>query len=173
MLRILISVILVLGARIAMAQDFSGEAIQKMKEFEFLQGNWEGSGWVVTPAGREESSVKEFAAYEAGGTVMMLRGKGFKVEDGAEKIVHDAVGVLYYDVFEKKYKLHSFISRGMNTVANVEILDQGKFKWWFSAGPNTIQYTLSYENDTWTEIGEMIDPTGTSRQFFSMQLKRK
>lgn len=173
MIKLLFTLILVLGARVCMAQDFTAEAIEKMKAFQFMEGNWEGTGWIVDQDGKKESLVKESVAYETGGTIMVFRGKGYKPEGGENTLVHDALGVMYFDVMEKKYRLHSFINRGMNTIAEVELLDPGKFVWSFRAGPvNTIRYTLTYENEIWTEVGEMVDASGAARVFFGMELRK-
>lgn len=158
----------------ANAQDFSSEVKEKISAFDFLIGTWKGEGWVYTPQGRESSMVTENIAYGVDNTIIRMEGKGVKkLEDGSEQVVHNALGILSYDVFRKKFKLNSFIARGMQTEANIEMQEDGKVIWWFDAGPsNTIRYTLQVKDGKWNEIGEMSSDGETWRQFFEMNLVR-
>ena len=154
------------------AQDFSDVVKEKISAFDFMVGTWEGEGWIFSPQGKETSRVTENIQYGVGNTIIRMEGKGVKtLEDGSELVVHDALGVLSYDVFRKEYKLNSFIARGLQTEANIEMKEDGKVVWWFDAGPsNTIRYTLQVKDGEWNEIGEMSSDGETWRQFFEMNL---
>jgi len=157
------------------AQDFSEAAKAKVKVLEYLVGEWEGEGWVITPQGlKETSQVEESISFELDETVIKLRGVGMADKEGNQVKVHDALGVLYYDIFRQAYKMDSWIARGMHTSANVEIMEEGKLKWWFEAGPSTtIRYTITIEDGAWNEVGEMSQDGTNWRHFFEMNLTRK
>tara|TARA_B100001105_G_C22208784_1_gene364461 strand:+ start:64 stop:606 length:543 start_codon:yes stop_codon:yes gene_type:complete len=161
---------------IGFAQDFSAVCKKEMSQFGFLTGEWVGEGWVITPQGsRENSMVTESIAYDLNNTVISLRGTGTAERNGDKTRVHDALGVLYYDPFTKKVNMDSWIARGMSTKADLELLGEGKMKWWFPAGPNrVIRYTINIENDKWNEVGEMSSDKGeTWVQFFEMNLTKQ
>lgn len=174
LLFLLMSATVVLTFQPVSAQDFSSEVKEKIGEFDFIIGTWKGEGWVFTPQGKETSSVTENIQYGVENTIIRMEGKGVKkLEDGSEQIVHDALGILSYDVFRKKYKLNSFIARGMQTEASIELGEDGKVIWWFDAGPsNTIRYTLNVKDGRWNEIGEMSSDGENWRQFFEMNLEK-
>ena len=159
---------------VAFTQDFKAAAQKEMQKMSFMIGEWQGEGWVMTPGGKEFSSVNEAISYDLDSTVISLRGVGMADKGGVEVKVHDAIGVLYFDPFQRKFGMSSWISKGMHTDANVELLGEGKLKWWFEAGPaGTIRYTMTIANNEWVEIGEMSQDGENWRQFFEMTLKRK
>jgi hypothetical protein len=159
---------------VAFTQDFKAITQKEMKKMSFMTGEWQGEGWVMTPEGMETSRVKETISYDLDNTVLRLRGVGTADKDGVEVKVHDALGVLYFDPFRQQFGMSSWISKGMHTDANVELLGEGRLKWWFEAGPaGTIRYTLKIENNVWVEIGEMSQDGETWKQFFEMKLEKK
>jgi len=139
---------------VAFTQDFKAITQKEMKKMSFMTG--------------------ETISYDLDNTVLRLRGVGTADKDGVEVKVHDALGVLYFDPFRQQFGMSSWISKGMHTDANVELLGEGRLKWWFEAGPaGTIRYTLKIENNVWVEIGEMSQDGETWKQFFEMKLEKK
>lgn len=169
-----IVIVLLFLPGIGRSQDFSQEAKSRMDAFAFLIGEWSGTGSVMTPAGPQHTSVTEVVRWGADETVIVMEGEGTKIEGDREVVVHDAMGVLYFDIFKKTYHLHSFISRGMHTMVDVELLGAGKFRWSFSAGASgLIRYTLTFASDEWKEIGERSSDGETWVPFFEMTLNRQ
>lgn len=163
--------LVILGIMIAastFAQDFSGQVRKEMSKCSFLAGEWQGEAWVIGADGkRSTSSVSESISFDLDSTVIALRGVGMS---GGVK-VHDALGVLYYDPFQQAYKMNSWLSKGLNTAASVELLGEGKLKWWFGAGPSrTIRYTITIQGDQWNEIGEMSTDGENWFQILEMNL---
>lgn len=176
LIKILLTILGVIIGASLFAQDFSQDCKNEMKAFTFLTGKWEGQGWVITPAGTKESSmVTEEISFDLDETIIKLRGVGMAEKGGEMLRVHDALGVLYYDPFQKSYKMNSWISRGLNTQASVALLENGKMNWQFSAGPNRmIRYTIEVIDDQWHEIGEVsLNEGATWIQFFQMDLAKK
>lgn len=157
----------------AYAQDFASVAKEKVDDFDFMIGTWQGEGWMMTPSGKQTSSVTEIIAYDLGNTIITMKGKGVKnLESGEELVVHEALGVLSYDVFQKKYKLQSYIAKGMQTTSEVSLNDDGTVTWWIDAGPRKMRYTIRFEEGKWNEIGEMSTDGENWKPFFEMNLAK-
>lgn len=152
--------------------DFTQLAQQKIKALDMMVGNWEGTGYLTTPTGKESSKVTESIQYKLNNTVIVAEGKGVATIDGAEKVVHDALGVISFNPFTQQYQMNSFIAKGMSTQAKFEIKDATNIVWWIEAGPTTIRYSLTIENNTWVEIGERSMDGENWQQFFEMKLKK-
>ena len=172
----IVLIILMLGlfAPIAAAQDFRELAKGKMKSVHFMAGIWEGEGWAYSSQGEKEyTQVKEKIVFKLDSTVLYIEGLGTRKEGEKVSVVHDALAILYYDVFQREYKMNSFISRGMSTNAQVELKENQTVVWWFKAGPvMTIRYTLTINDDVWTEYGERSSDGENWMKFFEMTLKR-
>lgn len=156
------------------AQEFSGHAREKMAVFEHMIGEWEGEGWAVTYTGDVETTqVHEQIMYDLNKTVIRMHGKGTQTKDGKERVTHDALGVLYYDLFSWSYKMDSWIAKGMHAHADFEVLETGKYQWSFEAGQaGTMRYTITFEGDKWHEIGERSTDGESWFTFFEMNLKK-
>ncbi|MDW3211359.1 MAG: hypothetical protein R8N23_15895 [Reichenbachiella sp.] len=153
--------------------DFSQQAKQKLAALDLMVGNWEGTGYLITPTGKEASKVTEKIQYKLDKTVVVAEGKGvITLEDGTEQVVHNALGVISFNPFTKQYQMNSFISKGMSTQAKFEIKDANNMVWWIEAGPSTIRYSLTIKDGTWTEIGERSMDGENWQQFFEMSLKK-
>lgn len=168
-----IIIVLMLVPVLAMAQpDFSQLAKEKMALLDHMVGTWKGTGYAYTPQGKESSDVTEVIQYKLDKTVLFVEGKGIKtMEDGTQKVVHDALGIISFHPFTKKYYMNSFISKGMSTKADLKIEDN-RIIWWFETGPNTIRYTLTIADGQWVEIGERSTDGENWQQFFEMKLKK-
>lgn len=173
-LKSIILTLIMLPMAVHAQPDFSQLVKQKMAVLDLMIGTWEGTGDMNTPTGKESSKVKETLQYKLDGTVIMTEGRGTKtMEDGSEIIVHDALGVISFNPFTKQYQMNSFISKGMSTQAKLEIKNANNIIWWIEAGPTTLRYSLTIEDDEWTEIGERSMTGGeTWQQFFEMKLKK-
>lgn len=159
---------------LAIAQpDFSQLAKQKISALDVMVGDWEGTGYLITPNGKEASQVTEKIRYKVDGTVIMAEGKGvITLQDGTKQTVHDALGIVSYNSFTKQYQMNSFISRGMSTQAKLEVKDANNIVWWIDAGPSTIRYSLTIKDGIWKEIGERSMDGENWQPFFEMELKK-
>ena len=169
MLSNLLWVVLLQIGHTAVAQDDVRENVE-LKSFEFLIGEWEGTGSTMTrDRGMVQFEVVESIRYELDSTIILLRGTGYS----ESVIMHDALAVLYVDPLNNGYQLHSFIRQGLNTIAQIELTGDQSFKWWFSDGSGgTITYTATISADTWTESGSYSTPDGRTFPTMSMVLTR-
>lgn len=153
--------------------DFSQVAKTKIAALDLMVGTWQGKAYASTPTGRDSSNVVENIQYKLDSTILFIEGKGTKVmEDGSEMVVHHALGILSFHPFKQQYQMSSFISKGMSTVAQVQIDDAQHFTWWFESGPTTIRYSIAIVDHTWTEIGKRSNDGKNWIQFFEMKLDK-
>ncbi|MFI4893121.1 MAG: hypothetical protein ACIAQ0_06750 [Phycisphaerales bacterium JB058] len=142
-----------------------------------MAGSWEGTGVYQTGPGQsEEVSVTETAQWRLGSNAILVNGIGTATDDdGTERTVHDAVGVIRYDE-EGKLVIHAFKADAAPIVSEIKVLDDGRLEWGFEPGPNqTIRFRLEFQDDgnTWHETGEFSPNAGeTWYPFFEMNLKR-
>jgi hypothetical protein len=157
------------------AQSVSAEAVESMKQVAVIVGEWEGSSWMLTPQGsREESTVQEKLQWKLDGTMILIEGLG-KNREG--RTVHNALGLLTYDVRTKQYTMRSYLSDGRITEARFEILGKDTFRWSypFTQGGRTmwIRYTLTFtDGNRWNEVGEYSANEKDWTKFFEMNLVR-
>ena len=166
-------VILLGGSHLVFSQsDFSNQSRREIANFSFMVGEWEGTGIYFTQSGQEEFTVQEFIRYEIDSTILLLEGIG--TDKSTNKKKHHAMAILYYDLPTQSLKLHSHISTGQSTVANVEKTGGRTFTWWFEL-PNggKVSYEASFENEIWEEKGLFITQEGTRYPTMQMTLHRR
>ena len=173
-LRILSLILFLFSATTIFAQmpDFSKDIKLAMKQIEIMDGKWEGSGWRMNPDGtKSNSDVVENLYFKLDSTLLVLEGLGTD-DDG--KAVHNAFGIISFDPFKKKFQMKSFLSNGLSTDADFEVVEPNKsFKWWFKPPRGgTVKYTISYQDNIWTEIGEFSKDEENWVKFFEMNLKK-
>ena len=164
--------IILLNPLFAQRPDVKQPVQDAMQRISAMIGTWEGSGWQMGPTGEKESSnVHEEIQFKLDSTLLHIEGLG-KKDDGT--IVHNALGVISYNAFTKKYVFNAYLSDGLSTVANFEVIeDNAHFRWWFNDNRGgTIRYTITLRNSEWKEIGEYSSDGENWRQFFEMVLKK-
>lgn len=156
----------------AQLPDFSKEVQAAMSNVSVMAGKWEGDGWRSSPKGEKSfSHTVENIEWKLDKTLLVLEGLG-KKEGG--QIVHNAYGVLSFNPNTDKYSLKTFLSSGLSTDANFEVVEPNKiFRWWFEDNRGgTIQYTITNDGSTWNEIGEYSMDKKQWKKFFEMNLKK-
>lgn len=148
------------------------KVVSAMERISVMAGTWEGNSWRMSPTGeRETSNVHEEIAFKLDGTLLHIEGIG-KDETGA--VVHNALGIISFNPFTEKYVFNAYLSDGLSTVANFEVLkDNEAFKWWFSDNRGgTIRYSIDFADGQWKETGEYSADGENWRQFFEMTLSK-
>ena len=140
-------------------------------------GRWEGKGvYQLGPGRSEEVVVTESAQWRLGNNAILVNGLGTTTDDdGTERTVHDAVGIIRYD--EKgKLVIHAFKADASPIISEIKILDDGRLEWGFEPGPGqVVRFRLEFldEGNAWRETGEFSPDGGkTWFPFFEMNLKR-
>lgn len=157
---------------ISQAPDFSPIVKKAMTDLSVMCGQWNGSGWQMGMDGSKSPSfVEEDIQFLLDSVVIQAKGIGRK-EDGT--VVHNALGIMFFDPIKKVYFMESHLSSGMSTKATLEVIEANRqFKWWFEDGHGgTITYEILIENDTWIEKGFYSRPGMDAMPFFEMTLKK-
>ena len=157
---------------IAQMPDYSKEIKEEMSKISVMAGNWEGAGWRMNPDGtKSNSNVFEHLYFKLDGTLLVLEGLG-KNDNG--ETVHNAFGLISFDPFKKRYSMKSYLSNGLSTDADFEVIESNKsFKWWFKDNRGgTIKYNITFDGLNWSEVGEYSRDEESWVKFFEMNLKK-
>lgn len=148
-----------------------------MKKLEFLVGKWEGEAWSAT-ANQSKVTMKqtEVVRWALDNSILIVEGLGKRVDPDTQKenIVHEALGILFYDPQAKQYRLNSYVADGRNAIAEAWLTDNAEFIWKVKT-PNgyLIRYTVKLNAaGQWTEKGELSSDGESWRQFFGMLLNK-
>lgn len=140
-----------------------------MQDTSVMVGEWTGSSWSMMPDGsRKTAQMHEKISWKLDQTVLLIEGRG--IDENGETD-HDALGLLSYDPFPKKYKFETHIAQGLNTSASFEMLEPNtKFRWGYETPAGNIRFTLTFSEDgtKWQEKGE-FSPDG-KRWFPTMEM---
>lgn len=147
-----------------------------MKKMDFLLGKWRGEGWVMTYQGKRETFViNETVEQKLGGLIVQLEGLGkSKDENGAERITHNAVGMLSFDKDAGTYRFKSYTFQGNSVDTTANVSDK-LFVWGFNLPQvGETRYTIRLnEKGNWHEIGEVTRDGGKNWfKFLEMELQK-
>ncbi len=147
-----------------------------MGQLDFLVGQWRGEGWIEYGSERRTFAETENVQRKQDGLLLAIEGRGTsRVSDGGERIVHDALGVVFYDTAARKHMFHAYKS-GNFVGSELKLADSGKgFQWGFQdpRSKGNIRFTMTLAApDRWLEIGELSQDGAQWRKFFEMTLRR-
>jgi hypothetical protein len=159
-----------------MAQGPASPHREEMKKLDFLIGEWKGEGWTeFVPGQRRTSPISETVQSKLGGTILLVEGLGkIKVPGKQEEVVvHNALGVISYDLKAKLYRVRSYLADGRSVDAEAKFISSG-FQWSFQAPQGmSVRYTVKLtDKGEWFEVGEMSQDGSNWRQFHEMTLQR-
>ena len=129
---------------------------KKLTEFQFMIGDWQGSGTHYSQQGIHSSDVSESVKFALDSTILVIQGTGFD-QNGVKQ--HDAFGILYFE--NGNYYMHAFTMQGSQVIANVVISGDQAIDWGFEL-PNggKINYSASFKDGLWKESGTYTTPDG-------------
>jgi len=149
-------------------------AADELKKLDFLAGDWKGEAQVLSGPGKGEHAVQvETVRWKLGGKALLVEGVGRKKLDGGEagEIVHDALGVVWYDEAEKRLRFDAWTAARGHVDAWFTAGDDNSAQWGFDApGAGKIRFTIKLtDQGEWHEIGE-FSPDG-NRWFKTIEMK--
>jgi hypothetical protein len=158
----------------AQAPDMSKPVKEKMAVLSNWAGRWKGEGVVYRGPQGSKSSVDEQIEWKLDGTVLLINGVGKTSEGASEKIVHEALGVLTYDVYKNEYKFRSWLRTGITTEAWFKVTGDNKYEWGFDVPNGKIKYSITLDpaKKTWNEVGEFSQEGIDWMKFFEMNLTK-
>jgi hypothetical protein len=149
---------------------------EAIKKFDFLVGQWKGSGWnEQAPGQRHTFSINETVQSKLGGLVLLIEGIGKAKMPGDEEgpVMHQALATLSYDEQARRYRFISYTAEG-RFGDNEARLIEGGLEWGFQIPQGgRIRFTIKLTpQGEWFEIGEFSQDGKTWRRFLEMTLRR-
>ncbi len=144
------------------------EQRKAMAALSFMDGTWRGSAWTLLPSGEKHTLTQtERVGPMLDGTLKVVEGRGYGA-DG--RLAFNAFAVISYQPASKSYTMRSH-TQGMTGEYAVIPRPDG-FAWEIPAGPMTIRYTATFQDGTWKEVGDRLQPGKEPVRFLEMTLKR-
>ncbi len=145
---------------------------QAMAKLGFLTGKWKGQGWIATGPGEPHRFTQtEDVQSKLGGTLVLIEGLGN--EEGATRVVHQALAVVSYDDAKTSYRFHAYSWPGRYVESEAEVTEKS-LQWGSVSGPANVRFRIVVnEKGQWHETGETSMDGKTWRQFFEMLLDRQ
>ena len=146
------------------------ESIEAIAQLSFLLGEWSGTSTTMMGPGRQDTSdVLEKASLRAGGTALLLEGRGSVDDNGRTEIVHEALGIVTFDPGSKTYQIRAF--RAGQGWTELEV-DGRMLRWGMETPAGPVEFTLDFSQEgRWHETGA-IHRGGQRYQFLEMDLER-
>ncbi len=173
----LVLIILITGVGQVFAQAPTAAPIkEEMKKLAHWAGRWKGEGSTrMGPGEPKKSAVEETIQFKLDDTVILIEGVGkARDSDGKETVVHNAMGILSYDITSREYKFKSYLANGRSTDAWFTITGDNQYQWGFDTPQGKIKYSIAIDpvKKSWTEIGEFSGDGSAWSKFFEMNLTR-
>ena len=177
MKKLIISIlILFIGINFSIAQNDSIKTQISIDKLDFMIGEWEGTGWMMTRTGKEESIVKEKAEYKLEESIIVVEGLGTKTDTITNdvKVVHNAFGIIFFDSKNNTLSMNAY-KNGESTQSKIEFIEDKIFQWNMEI-PNQgkIRFIVDFSTDNkWIETGEFSRDGVSWMKFLGMELTRK
>jgi hypothetical protein len=149
---------LVLGIGLVVAAPLHAQRAEPspvMKKLGVMAGEWRGTAVINGREGRMNAVSYEKVESKLGGLALWVYGRHVDAAD-TTKIVHEAVGMLYYDGPAQKLKFVPMVMNGLTAETWANATEQG-MDWGFALPNNAgqIRYHVDLSQpDTWIETGE-------------------
>lgn len=141
----------------------------EMEALAWLEGEWEGSGWMRTGERRSEFEGRERVERRMGGRLLVVEGAfTASLGPGAEPVpVHEAFGVFSYDP-SSGYVFRTYTARGGHGDANHVEVSDGRIVWGYEdAAYGRVRYTITRtDGGAWHEVGHASRDGGASWYLF-------
>lgn len=154
----------------------SSAGVDELKRLDGWVGAWKGTGWVAfAPGPRVEFQLSEHVTKRAGGTVLLVEGRGTtRDEQGAEHVTHDGLALVYFDAKSGQYRWNGH-DRGWGAIdAQLSVAD-GKLEWTFAADERgtRVRFAIRFDDEHWREVGELSGDGETWTRFMETTLARE
>jgi hypothetical protein len=146
--------------------------IEEMKKASFLVGEWRGEGWILLGQNQRETfKQSEVVQSKLNGLTMVIEGLG-KSTDGKERIVHNALGIVSYDLEKKSYRFSAYQANGQAIDAEAKV-NNNALEWGFKTPRGTTRFLITLtDKGEWHEVGDITMDGKNWFKFFEMTLQR-
>lgn len=131
-----------------------------MERLAPMLGNWRGEANVVFPAPRVVYQ-NERVERDMNGLLLVIHGAGHATADRAGAPIFNAFGVISYDDARQLYEFRVY-NDGRAATAEARFLDDGRLQWTMNFSPVIIRYTITFDDQSWREVGEMSRDNGAT-----------
>lgn len=166
-------VLLFMSAATAIAQNPQDRS-EQMQALDFLEGTWEGDGWIMGKEERVSLMSSELVQSKLDGNALLIEGihRGRSPSGEQNAILFEALALVTYDAEAKKYLWRSATSEGRGGNFEAKLIDEKTLHW---GREGSFRYIITIDEEgQWHEVGERTRDGGkTWHQFFEMTLKKK
>jgi hypothetical protein len=171
-----VALLCLFAAPSAPAQAPSTQHLTEMKKLDFMIGHWVGEASYLTgPTQRQTFSMDEVVSAKLGGSLLAVEGIGkTKPADGSQpRVIHNALGVLFYDAAANRFTMRAYKSNGLFVDVEPKVGDR-VVEWSFTDPRlGQVHYTMKLtERGEWYEVGESSRDGATWSRFFEATLRK-
>jgi beta-N-acetylglucosaminidase len=172
---ILFVFIILNGINLLQAQNDSIKNLVTLEKLDFMIGEWEGTGWMMTRSGKENAKIIEKVEYKLEKGIMVVEGLGTKIDSitNEKKIVHNAFGIVFFDS-KTNYLTIDAYKNGESTQSKIEFI-KDKIIQWNMEIPNQgkVRFTVDFSTEKkWVEIGEFSRDGENWMKFLDLNLDK-
>lgn len=147
--------------------------LDAMRKLAWLEGAWTGEAWFQMGPRKVTVRSTETVTPKLDGLVLIVEGLHKSGEAGAERVVHDALGVLTAADDGSSYSFTTWLANGRGGSHTGEWKD-GAFVWGMeNPVQGKVRYTIRRDpQGRWHEIGESSRDGAAWTRFFEMTLTK-
>ena len=167
--------ILLFSINVLKAQNDSIKNVASIDKLDFMIGEWEGNGWMMTRNGKENAKINEKVQYKLEKGIMVVEGLGTKTGSitNETKIVHNAFGIIFFDTKTNSLMIDAY-KEGESIQSKIEFIEEKIIQWKMNI-PNQgkVKFTVDFSTEKkWIEIGEFSRDGENWMKFLEMHLDK-
>jgi hypothetical protein len=146
--------------------------LEAMRRLSFLEGTWQGESWMQMGPQRATAKSTETVSRKIDGLALVIEGYHTAGAPGAERVVHNALGVLTAQD-DGTYSFQTWLANGRGGSHKGELKD-GAFVWGMeNPVQGKVRYTIRLDDKgRWHEVGESSRDGAAWTTFFEMTLTK-
>lgn len=149
--------------------------IEAIGKLAWMAGEWEGSGWTeYAPGMKSTFKSQESVELRLNGVALVVEGyHTAEIPGQGEVPVHEAIGMIVYNPYQKAYLFHSKTAAGYGGSYDLVLKEDASVVWKIDTPEGTMRFTIRRDaSGRWVEIGERSSGDGAWKEFFGMTLEK-
>ena len=174
----LLSILILLSITFAsLAQNTkSVDSLNSIEQLHFMQGTWNGSGWIMKGRERKTFVQNEKIKPRVNSTILVIDGIGYDKDslNPERKVIHNAFGVISYNKNLNSMTMLSFSTAGDKMENELKLIGDKKLEWLFKdERGGVIRFREDFsQQGLWIENGEYSTDGVNWMTFFQMTLQK-